>query len=139
MSRNWHEAYLLVLAIGTGLIGLTGGLRAGAVENSFPPWARAAWYGGIITGAVLGCAGIWYASHLGLWFELAAMVILAGLCAGYLFAVVMFAPRTADTASSAVFVTLFIAANAARGRQIRGELRRIHHIARSIAAGDRHG
>lgn len=52
MRRNWFEAYLLVLAFGSGTQGLLGG-GSRTVETSFPAWGQYLWYGGLLAGSLL--------------------------------------------------------------------------------------
>lgn len=50
--RNWHEVYLLVLAIVfVGASRLTGG-EGQVIAATFPAWSQHLWYGGLLVGSV---------------------------------------------------------------------------------------
>ena len=155
-GRNWHEVYLLALAAMSGAAGLLAPeARSQAIESSFPAWGQIAWYGGLLTGALIALAGIIYAPGsavvpagdlgkadlhrrlkrqvTGMMVERAAMLLLAGLCTGYVLgAIASVGASRAAAALGAALVAAFALANAARARQIRLSLR---HIQASAGKG----
>ena len=148
VGRNWHEVYLLLLAAATGASGLFAPeARSSAIEGNFPVWGQVCWYLGLLVGSILGVVGILRSPAVqpeqvgalsdaekkrrvkrqvtALITERVALLLLAGLCVGYVLAVVATVGVTRLTgALGAVFVLGFALANATRAREIRLVLKR---------------
>ena len=124
-GRNWHEALLLVLTVAFAAQAWASGSEQQTIAATYPPWAQAIWYGGLILGALVALAGIIWHGHTGLLIERAALLGLAGVCVSYGLAFLLHADR-ADLFHAVyvvVFVGAFAAVNVARAAQIRREIR----------------
>lgn len=82
-GRRWFEAFLLVMCIGSGLLGLTGNASDRAIELNFPSWGQYLWYGGLVLGGATALLGVLVVTYTGVGIERAGLLLLSGLCAGY--------------------------------------------------------
>lgn len=123
-GRNYYQVYLLILAIVFVGTSWASGGEGQVIAATFPIWAQALWYCGLIAGAVLALGGITAHSLGGLLVERAALFFLAGLCASYGLAFLAASDR-ADIFHAAYvvfFVLTFAAVNLLRARQIRRDI-----------------
>lgn len=134
VRRNWFEAYLLVLALGSGTQGLLGRGGSRTVEASFPAWGQYLWFGGLLAGSLLALAGVALASVVGTLLERAALFLLAGLSGGYTIgAVVLCVVDTGPSAYATTLVAGFGLLCLTRTRQIRSDLDARRQALRKLA------
>lgn len=123
-GRHWHEALLLVLAVAFAAQAWASGSEQQTITATYPAWAQAIWYGGLILGSLVALVGIIWHGHTGLLIERAALLGLAGVSASYGLAFLIHSGR-ADLFHAVyvvVFVGAFAAVNIARAQQIRREI-----------------
>lgn len=78
--RQPHEIFLLLLAIVSGLVGLTGGDPANGFAGAFPAWLQVCWFGGLVLGSSVALCGILINGIRGLFVERAGLIVLSALC-----------------------------------------------------------
>ena len=126
MSRNYYQAFTMILSVAWATSGLFSGIVR-PVESTYPVWYRLIWYTGLFIGGILVLVSIFLANYTGLLIERASMILICSVSTAYLIGFFIRSRELEHTLYVGSLMTIFVVLNLGRIKQINSEIRAIHY------------